>query len=109
MSSARSASRDRPAGPALERARGGVGVDRDDEEVRLLRRGLEVAQVPDVEQVEQAVGERHGLPAARLRPPTSRTSSSRATTFALRAHDAGPSESARQQLARGDGAPSRTS
>jgi len=42
----------------IERA--GIVVQRHDQHVRLLSRRFEVANVPDVEQVEAAVGEGHG-------------------------------------------------
>ena len=47
----------RPALP-LQRLHRGIVVDRDDEQVGLLRGGLEIAHVADVQQVEAAVGER---------------------------------------------------
>ena len=53
---------DGPSGPLVCKRAEDVAVHRHDEEVALPARALEVAQVADVEQVEQAVRERDGGP-----------------------------------------------
>jgi hypothetical protein len=58
----------RPA-VALERAHGRVVVDGHHQHVGFLRRAFEIPHVPDVQQVEGAVGKGNGAPGRAVRLP----------------------------------------
>ena len=54
------------AGVALEGLHAGIGIHRDDENIALVPRGIEIADVAYVENIEAAVGEDDALAAAAM-------------------------------------------